>query len=73
MYIKMARIKEEVCPFSVRLPITLSEEIDQICAANYITRTSFMIKAAKEKLERDRLGNTEKMIAKLSKIEEAEK
>lgn len=66
----MARKKEETSTFSVRFPISLVEEIDQVCSSNYITRTSWLIKAAKEKLERERIHNTENLIAKIAKMSE---
>ncbi len=65
----MARIKEETNAFSVRFPVSLIEEIDQLCSSNYITRTSWLIKAAKEKIERERTNNTENIIAKIAKFE----
>jgi hypothetical protein len=65
----MARKKEEATAFSVRFPVGLVEEIDQVCSANYITRTSWLIKAAKELLERERLNRTEDFLAKLAKEE----
>ena len=66
----MARIKEDTCAFSVRFPVSLTEEIDQLCSSNYITRTSWLIKAAKEKIDKERINNTENIIAKISKIED---
>jgi metal-responsive CopG/Arc/MetJ family transcriptional regulator len=64
----MARIKEVTCAFSVRFPVSLTEEIDQLCSSNYITRTSWLIKAAKEKIDRERVNSTEDLIAKIAKI-----
>ncbi len=66
----MARIKEETFTFSVRFPVSLVEEIDQVCSSNYITRTSWLIKAAKEKLDRERIDSTENLIAKIAKLSE---
>jgi hypothetical protein len=45
------------------------EEIDQICSANYITRTAWIIKAAIEKLERERTKSAEDLIAKIASHE----
>lgn len=65
----VARIKEDTHSFSVRLPVSLTEEIDQLCFSNYITRTSWLIKAAKEKIERERKNNTENIIEKIARLE----
>lgn len=65
----MARIKEKTNTFSVRFPVSLIEEMDQLCSSNYITRTSWLIKAAKEKIERERTNNTENIIAKIARFE----
>ena len=66
----MARVKEETFTFSVRFPVSLVEEVDQVCSSNYITRTSWLIRAAKEKLERERIDSTEHLIAKIAKMSE---
>ena len=66
----VARNKEVACAFSVRFPASLVEEIDQLCSSNYITRTSWLIKAAKEKIDRERVNSTENIIAKIAKIED---
>ena len=51
--------------FSVTIPLTLIQEIDTICAANFSTRTAWMVKAAREKLENDRALKTQIMIEKM--------
>jgi len=53
--------------FSVNFPVTLLEEIDTICNANYTTRTAWLLKAAREKLSRER---NEKTIKFLEELEE---
>ncbi len=63
----MAIKKEEMKAFTIKVPKGLLEEIDQICATNYITRTSWMIKAAKTLLDQERIETSEEMLAKLSK------
>ncbi len=65
----MAIKKEDSHQFSVKFPKSLLEEIDQICRANYITRTTWIIKSAIEKLERERTGGAEDLIAKIAKHE----
>jgi hypothetical protein len=61
--------KEERKAFTVKFPISIIEEIDQICDSNYITRTSWLIKASKLLLEKERLESTETLLAKLIKKE----
>jgi len=65
----MARKKEDAHQFSVKFPKSLLEEIDQICTDNYITRTAWLIKAAIEKLERERTRGAEDLIAKIANHE----
>ena len=62
----MAIKREETKAFSVKFPISLLEEIDQICASNYTPRTSWLIKAAKTLIEKERVSNTEQLLSKLS-------
>ncbi len=61
----MAIKKEETKAFTVKFPVSIIEEIDQICASNYITRTSWLIKAAKRLLENERMESTEELLAKI--------
>lgn len=65
----MARKKEKTIAFTVRLPLSLTEEIDQICSSNFITRTSWIHKAARELLEKERIGKTEEILAKIAEKE----
>jgi len=65
----MAIKKEETKAFTVKFPISIVEEIDQICASNYITRTSWLIKAAKQLLEKERMESTEELLAKIAEKE----
>ena len=53
--------------FSISLPLELLEEIDTICALNFLSRSSWMFMAAKEKIERDREKRKVDLIDKLSK------
>lgn len=66
----MARKKiENVTAFSVRFPNELIQEIEQICTRNYITKSSWLITAAREKLARERSKNSEEIISKLTSRE----
>lgn len=51
--------------FSVSFPKILLEEIDTICASNYISRTAWLLKAAKEKLQKERKEKTIRMLENL--------
>ncbi len=57
--------KEETKAFTVKFPVSVKEEIDQICAINYCSRTSWLIRAAKHFLEKERLKSKDEIIAKL--------
>lgn len=65
----MTKRLEEKVAFSIRFPKSLVEEIDQVCDSNYITRTSWLIKAAKNQLENDRLKSTEEILSKIAEKE----
>lgn len=62
----MAIKKEDAKAFTVKFPKSLVEEVDQICANNYITRTSWLIKAARELLEKERISRTADILAKIA-------
>ena len=62
----MAVQKEDTNAFTVKFTVSLVEEIDRICASNYVTRTSWLIKAAKSLIEKERMKNTEELLAKLA-------
>lgn len=62
--------KEQTKAFTVKFPVSIIEEIDQICASNYITRTSWLIRASKSLLEKERIESTEEMLRKIAKKEE---
>jgi|GEM_PF-4171529 len=61
--------KEEKKSFSVKFPVSLIEEIDQLCASNYISRTAWLIKAARHSLDKKRADSTEELLAKLAEKE----
>lgn len=61
--------KEPVQRFSIQFPVSLLEEIDQLCSANYITRTSWLINAALQLLGKVRAEKTEEMIRKIAEKE----
>lgn len=69
----MAIKKEETQAFTIKFPKSLTEEIDQICAKNYITRTSWLIRAARELLEKERMTKTEDILAKIANKEQYKK
>ena len=51
--------------FSVNFPVSLVEEIDTICSATFTTRTSWLLKAAQEKLDNERAEREKKLQEKL--------
>lgn len=61
--------KGNIVKISLGVPDFLVEEIDAICSADFITRTSWFIHAAKEKLERDKRERSKKLIEKLKELE----
>jgi len=61
--------KEPTKAFTVKLPVSIVEEIDQICARNYITRTSWLIRAARTLIEKERVENTDEILAKIAQKE----
>ena len=65
----MAIKKEDSQAFTVKFPKSIVEEIDQICAANFITRTAWLLKAARNTLESDRIASSEEIIAKIASKE----
>jgi len=58
--------KEDTHSFTVNFPKTLVEEIDVICSAEFITRTSWLIRAARELLEKERKKRSEELLDKLT-------
>ena len=65
----MALKKEATKAFSVKFPLSIVEEIDQVCASNYISRTSWLIRASKLLLEKERIESTEEILAKIAEKE----
>ncbi len=61
--------KENMSQFSVRFPDEVIEEIDQICNSLFITRSSWLLMAAKDKLSNERVKNAEELISKIAKHE----
>lgn len=62
------KAKEEPArQFSIKFPEHLVEEIDIICSTNYISRTSWLLKAAREMLDKERKQKSEELINKLIK------
>lgn len=57
----MARKKADLRQFSVSFPKEITDEIDTICTSVYISRSAWLLKAAKEMLERDRIAKIEKI------------
>lgn len=59
---EMEKIKrKDAKQFSVSFPMSLLEEIDTICKTNYMTRSSWLVAAAREKVGNERLKKIEQL------------
>ncbi|MGV8949396.1 MAG: hypothetical protein ACOH2E_08590 [Candidatus Paracaedibacter sp.] len=58
--------KEDAHSFTVNFPKTLVEEIDVICSADLISRNSWLVRAARELMERERKKRSEELLDKLT-------
>lgn len=63
------RRREDISSFSVRFPNELIQEIEKICDQNHITKSSWLIIAAREKLTKERIKSSEELILKLTSHE----
>ena len=59
----MTRKKGDFKQFSVSFPKEITSEIDTICTSTYISRSAWLLKAAKEMLDKER----REKIAKIKK------
>lgn len=57
----MTRKKADLKQFSVSFPKGITDEIDTICTSIYVSRSAWLLKAAKEMLEKDRMAKIEKI------------
>ena len=58
--------KEDTHSFTVNFPKILVEEIDVICAADLMSRTSWLVRAARELMEKERKKRSEELLNKLT-------
>ena len=58
--------KEDSHSFTVSFPKSLVEEIDVICAADLMSRTSWLARAARELMEKERKKRSEELLNKLT-------
>ena len=58
--------KEDTHSFTVNFPKTLVEEIDVICSADLISRNSWLVRAARELMEKERKKRSEELLNKLT-------
>jgi metal-responsive CopG/Arc/MetJ family transcriptional regulator len=65
----MAIKREDTKAITVKFPLSLIEEIDQICSANYTSRTSWIINAARYLINQERNTKTNTLISKLAERE----
>ena len=66
----MARKRTEpLKQISIQLPKVLVDELDTICTANLLSRSSYIFNAIREKLEKDRSLKERDIIEKLTETE----
>ena len=58
--------KEDTHSFTVNFPKTLVEEIDVICSADLISRSSWLLRAARKLMEKERKKRSEELLNKLT-------
>ena len=58
---KTTKKRELSRQFSVSFPLSILEEIELICAAKFMTRTSWLVQAAQEKINADRIEKMNKL------------
>lgn len=58
--------KEDTHSFTVNFPKSLVEEIDVICSADLMSRTSWLVRAARELMEKERIKRSEELLNKLT-------
>lgn len=54
---------------SILMPVPLLEEIDALCAANFSTRSAWLLQAAKNQLEEERRIKSENLLNNLKNLE----
>lgn len=66
----MARKRTEpIKQITIQLPKVLVEEVDTICTANFLSRSSYIFNAIRDKLERERNLKEMDIIEKLTQTE----
>ncbi len=58
--------REESVRFSVNFPKSLLEEINTICAHNFMTKNAWIVQAAKNVLEKSRLEKLKKLKSEIT-------
>ena len=58
--------REESVRFSVNIPKSLSDEIDIICASNFMSKNSWIVQAAKKVLALNRLDKLKELKNKMN-------
>ena len=65
----MATQKTEKIQITIKVPKSILEEIDQVCQATYITRTTWFINAARGTLKHKRNKKIGDVLEKISEME----
>jgi len=54
---------------SLSIPRNMLEEIDALCAANFMTRSAWFLQSAREKLEKERFEKSKNLLNQLKTLE----
>jgi metal-responsive CopG/Arc/MetJ family transcriptional regulator len=59
----------EKVQISFKIPKSILEEIDQLCSANYINRTTWFVNAARQTLKQQRNQKMEDILKQIAEME----
>jgi metal-responsive CopG/Arc/MetJ family transcriptional regulator len=67
----MASVKKEASKkVSISIPVTVLEEIDNLCAVKFLNRSQWFVQAGMEKLEKDRFEKSKALLKRLEELEQ---
>lgn len=59
----------EKASVSIKIPKSILQEIDQLCSANYISRTTWFVNAARQTLKQQRSQKMEDILKQIAELE----
>ncbi len=66
----MTQTKKEIASkVSLSIPKSILEEIDNLCAARFVTRSHWFLQAAVEKLDKERFEKSKALLKRLGELE----